>query len=79
MGDERCTCRSERWPDGSEDGACPFCEDLAHREQWGDPEHLDALHASLPLEICPRADCRSTDVEIGPGVTARCNACGVRW
>lgn len=74
----RCTCTTERDSDGAEMGMCPVCEDLEYNERHGDPAMLDNLHGGA-FDVCPRAACLSEDIEVGPGNTARCNVCGVRW
>jgi hypothetical protein len=38
-----------------------------------------AVDDPLAFNVCPRAACGSEDIEVGPGSTARCNTCGVRW
>jgi hypothetical protein len=78
MSEDRCTCTSERANDGSEYGACDFCEEMAHADRFGDRDMLNALHAN-EYAACPRAACRGTDIDVGPGATAYCNTCGVRW
>lgn len=82
MSEDRCTCTRERDSDGAEMGMCPACEDAAYDDEHGNRDMLNELHANpqeLGFDVCARDACRSEDIEVGPGDTARCNTCGVRW